>query len=317
MGDPGFRTVLASVLDAYRARPGPGAGPGAAIRGCWKRIWTRARRVSRPLHCSRRRWSSIARVFDPMNGGFGSQPKFPHPGAVTLLLHRWHDQPAEPTRSDHRPHAAGYGAGRHVRSAWRRLPPLQRGRPLDRPPLRKDVLRQLGAAQGLPRRIRAVRHRGVRRRGPGDRPLGARGDGRSEGGYAASQDADVGLDDDGDYFTWTRDEAAAVLERRRARRSPPRTTTSAPPGRCTTIRARTCCSSPRRVAGLARRTGRAGGRRRLLAPAQGSCSRRGTAADGALRGSHPLHQLECHDGLGHAPGGRGAGRRVGAASMPC
>ena len=27
----------------------------------------------------------------------------------------------------------------------------------------------------------------------------------------ASQDADVGLDDDGDYFTWTREEAAAVL----------------------------------------------------------------------------------------------------------
>ncbi|MGH7702540.1 MAG: thioredoxin domain-containing protein, partial [Gemmatimonadales bacterium] len=32
-----------------------------------------------------------------------------------------------------------------------------------------------------------------------------------EGGYAASQDADVGLDDDGDYFTWTLDEATAVL----------------------------------------------------------------------------------------------------------
>jgi hypothetical protein len=31
------------------------------------------------------------------------------------------------------------------------------------------------------------------------------------GGYGASQDADVGLHDDGDYFTWTRDEAAAVL----------------------------------------------------------------------------------------------------------
>jgi uncharacterized protein YyaL (SSP411 family) len=31
------------------------------------------------------------------------------------------------------------------------------------------------------------------------------------GGYAASQDADVGLDDDGDYFTWTRDEVAEVL----------------------------------------------------------------------------------------------------------
>jgi uncharacterized protein len=33
-----------------------------------------------------------------------------------------------------------------------------------------------------------------------------------EGGYAASQDADVGLEDDGDYFTWTREEAAAVLD---------------------------------------------------------------------------------------------------------
>jgi len=33
----------------------------------------------------------------------------------------------------------------------------------------------------------------------------------AEAGYAASQDADVGLEDDGDYFTWTRDEAAAVL----------------------------------------------------------------------------------------------------------
>jgi hypothetical protein len=33
----------------------------------------------------------------------------------------------------------------------------------------------------------------------------------AQGGYAASQDADVGLDDDGDYFTWTLEEAQAVL----------------------------------------------------------------------------------------------------------
>ena len=37
---------------------------------------------------------------------------------------------------------------------------------------------------------------------------------RERGGFYASQDADVGLDDDGDYFTWTLDEARAVLERR-------------------------------------------------------------------------------------------------------
>ena len=68
-----------------------------------------------------------------------------------------------------------------------------------------------------------------------------------EGGYAASQDADVGLDDDGDYFTWTRDEAAAVLTPEElevaaayydigtAGRDAPRS------------RARTCSSSPRTV----------------------------------------------------------------------
>jgi hypothetical protein len=34
---------------------------------------------------------------------------------------------------------------------------------------------------------------------------------REQGGFYASQDADFSLEDDGDYFTWTRDEAAEVL----------------------------------------------------------------------------------------------------------
>ena len=36
---------------------------------------------------------------------------------------------------------------------------------------------------------------------------------RARGGFYASQDADQTLDDDGDYFTWTRQEARAVLAR--------------------------------------------------------------------------------------------------------
>jgi hypothetical protein len=35
---------------------------------------------------------------------------------------------------------------------------------------------------------------------------------RERGGFYASQDADIDLDDDGDYFTWTLDEAKAVLD---------------------------------------------------------------------------------------------------------
>ena len=34
---------------------------------------------------------------------------------------------------------------------------------------------------------------------------------RERGGFYASQDADISMDDDGDYFTWTLEEARAVL----------------------------------------------------------------------------------------------------------
>src|SRR3989475_2775880 len=40
---------------------------------------------------------------------------------------------------------------------------------------------------------------------------------RQRGGYFASQDADVGLDDDGDYFTWTSDELKAAVTADEAR----------------------------------------------------------------------------------------------------
>src|SRR5256884_1317554 len=40
---------------------------------------------------------------------------------------------------------------------------------------------------------------------------------RQRGGYFASQDADVGLDDDGDYFTWTLDELKAAVTADEAR----------------------------------------------------------------------------------------------------
>ena len=64
---------------------------------------------------------------------------------------------------------------------------------------------------------------------------------RERGGFYASQDADISLDDDGDYFTWTLDEARAVLDRERAASSPRSTGTSASWAICTTTRPRMCC----------------------------------------------------------------------------
>ena len=64
---------------------------------------------------------------------------------------------------------------------------------------------------------------------------------RERGGFYASQDADIGLDDDGDYFTWTLDEARAVLSSGRTRMSPRSIGTSANSATCTTIPPRMCC----------------------------------------------------------------------------
>jgi uncharacterized protein len=63
---------------------------------------------------------------------------------------------------------------------------------------------------------------------------------RERGGFYASQDADINLDDDGDYFTWTLDEARAVLDSEELEFAA-RTGTSASWATCTTTRRRMCC----------------------------------------------------------------------------
>jgi uncharacterized protein YyaL (SSP411 family) len=210
-GHPGFRTVLASVLDAYRSRRGQVEAQAQAIR----KVLDTHLDESAPGEASpallQEAEENIARVFDPANGGFGSQPKFPHPGAVTFLLHRWQDQPDERIREIIDRTLQGMarggmhdqlGGGFHrysVDAKW--IVPHFEKMSYDNSELLKAYLDAYAAfgteeyadvARGIVRWVCEVAS------DPG-------------AGYAASQDADVGLDDDGDYFTWTREEAAAVL----------------------------------------------------------------------------------------------------------
>jgi uncharacterized protein len=152
-----------------------------------------------------------AAVFDPVHGGFGREPKFPHPGALAFLLHRWYDAPSDELRAiiDRTLEGMGrggvydqLGGGFHrysVDAEW--IVPHFEKMSYDNSELLKaylDAYALFGTeeygevARGIVRWVREVMA-------------------DPEGGYAASQDADVGLDDDGDYFTWTRDEAAEVL----------------------------------------------------------------------------------------------------------
>jgi uncharacterized protein len=210
-GHPGFRTVLASVLDAYRSRRGQVEAQAQAIR----KVLDTHLDESAPGEASpallKEAEEGIAQVFDPVNGGFGSQPKFPHPGAITFLLHRWHDQPDDRTREIIDRTLQGMarggmhdqlGGGFHrysVDAKW--IVPHFEKMSYDNSELLKAYLDAYAAfgteeyadvARGIARWVREVAS-------------------EAEAGYAASQDADVGLEDDGDYFTWTREEAAAVL----------------------------------------------------------------------------------------------------------
>jgi uncharacterized protein len=210
-GRPGFRAVLDGVLEAYRGRRDQVLAQAGAIR----RVLDEHLDEGRPGQISGAMLdeavSHMTRVFDPVNGGFGSQPKFPHAGAIALLLQRWHDQPSDQLRTIIDRTLQGMarggvydqlGGGFHrysVDEKW--IVPHFEKMSYDNSELLRvylDAYALFGTeeyaevARGIVRWVREVGS-------------------DHEGGYAASQDADVGLDDDGDYFTWTSDEAAAVL----------------------------------------------------------------------------------------------------------
>ena len=158
--------------------------------------------------------------FDARAGGFGSQPKFPHSGAIDLLLDAASrvsigagtadvgetakraalvtlDKMSKGGIYDH---LAGGFHRYSVDENW--VVPHFEKMAYDNSELLKNYVHGFQTFVE-PENARVAREI-VRWMDEwlSDRVLG---------GFYASQDADFSLDDDGDYFTWTRDEAAAVL----------------------------------------------------------------------------------------------------------
>ena len=156
--------------------------------------------------------ASIVTQFDPMNGGFGSQPKFPHPAALDLLLQ------AAMTRGDERAREAFVTT----------LEKMARGGVYDQlaggfhrysvderwgvPHFEKMIYDNTELLRNYVHGYQSfVREDFLETAQEIIAWLDGTMTDRERGGFYASQDADVGLDDDGDYFTWTLDEARAVL----------------------------------------------------------------------------------------------------------
>jgi hypothetical protein len=167
---------------------------------------------------------SAIKQFDARNGGFGSQPKFPHSAAIDLLIDAAGraDKPTSQNRDVGHPSeqarrvatvtlkkmAAGgihdqLAGGFHrysVDEQW--IVPHFEKMAYDNSELLKNyahAYESFGDAEFA--RVAGGIVRWM------DEWLSD----RERGGFYASQDADDSLEDDGDYFTWTRDEAKEML----------------------------------------------------------------------------------------------------------
>jgi uncharacterized protein YyaL (SSP411 family) len=155
---------------------------------------------------------SIGGMFDAQNGGFGSSPKFPHPSAVDLLLEVYletrQDWPLNMVTStlEHMGRGGVYdqiGGGFHRYSVDERwIVPHFEKMSYDNAGLLGNYLRAFQVTGNQFFREIALGILGFL-----ENVLS-----HPEAGFYASQDADINLDDDGDYFTWTLEELNAALD---------------------------------------------------------------------------------------------------------
>jgi len=210
-GRPGFLSVLARMVGLYRDERDTVNGNAAAIRT--HVIESLDESKSGPLDpdIPAQVANQMARLFDVRYGGFGTAPKFPHPGALEFLVARWHDThepwPREVVEKTLAGMARGgvrdhLGGGFHryaVDERW--IVPHFEKMSYDNSELLRAYCTAT-AAFGDPE-WRAVASHLV------DWVLEVLSD--PLGAFSTSQDADVGPHDDGDYWTWTEAEARAVL----------------------------------------------------------------------------------------------------------
>jgi uncharacterized protein YyaL (SSP411 family) len=213
MGRPGFRRLLQAVADSYRNKRAEleRAANSLSDAVAQAEAFTGAR-ADFDLGVVDEQIASITKLFDIKNGGFGRAPKFPHASAIDLLLERYQQTKekhllamAETTlekmsRGGVYDQLAGGFHRYSVDERW--LVPHFEKMSYDNSELLKNYLHGYQVSQNPFLRETAESIIGWVNEDLSD---------QQNGGFYASQDADVSLDDDGDYFTWTLEELRAAL----------------------------------------------------------------------------------------------------------
>lgn len=213
-GRPGFQRVLLTMAEAFEKQRGQVDESAASVIAAIEHNESFMGRAGNPgPELVQKLVASAVKQFDPRSGGFGSQPKFPHSGAIDLLLDtasRGGGSEAAKTaamvtlqkmsQGGIYDHLAGGFHRYSVDEGW--VVPHFEKMSYDNSELLKNYVHAF-QTYVEPESARVAREmiRWI------DEWLSD----RERGGFYASQDADFSLEDDGDYFTWTRDEAAAVL----------------------------------------------------------------------------------------------------------
>ena len=212
-GRPGFERVLRTMADAWKTRRDEVLeSAGSVVEAIEYNENFAGRAGSLSMSIVDKMVASALEKFDRHHGGFGSQPKFAHPSAIDLLLdvaaRTGNEAAREAATVTLEKMARGgvydqLGGGFHrysVDEAW--VVPHFEKMLYDNAELLKNYVHAFQSYVD-PESARVAKDI--------IRWMDAWLTDRERGGFYASQDADIDLEDDGDYFTWTRAEAAAVL----------------------------------------------------------------------------------------------------------
>src|ERR1700683_3039037 len=248
-GRPSFKRVLLSIANAYKEKKGDVVEQAKMVESAIAQAESfagRGGRVSVVIVDAIQK--SAFGMFDPAHGGFGQAPKFPHPSALDLLIERYAAKVKIPTPS------TGSGQALAAKDAARMGHPREfAGDDEQTRNLIVTTLEHMARGGGYEQLAGGFHRYSVDERWVvphfekmcydnsellknyvhGYQATGSEFfadvardivrwmdewlSDRERGGFYASQDADISMDDDGDYFTWTLDEARAVLTEEEAR----------------------------------------------------------------------------------------------------
>ena len=222
-GRPSFKRVLLSIAQAYREKHGEVLEQAQMVESAIARAESfSAGKVSATVIDAI--VESARKMFDEVNGGFGSAPKFPHPAALDLVMDQYVRAGARSGRTGNQA-----ASNEELRNIFvHTLEKMARGGVYDQlaggfhrysvderwivPHFEKmsydnsELLKNyVHAYQATGEEFFAQVARDIIRWM--DEWLSD----HAHGGFYASQDADYSMEDDGDYFTWTLEETKAAL----------------------------------------------------------------------------------------------------------